>query len=1276
MMAGNDGNSPEKLTMNSTQGFERRTKVGRKIAKNRSHKPSNACATLLKTAVNLNTKALKAGNSANVKTTSLSTMIILISGTLSFVTLSAMASSLVSNTNQVHFASVLAMDNSEMVAMFEALVASGLNGFLGCMSDISETALIEFYEKASVRDDKVLPVEGLIDIHEVPKDLIFDARTEFSLTGEQLSTSYKKRELKIEYRLLSDIVAKSITVKAGSFDAVTHERFLLMTAIFVGVSVNWGRLLFKIFKDMVTPETRQDRGYAVHIFGRYIAINDKIAVDSVEGLAGKSRVKKTPVKRSVSKKRPAAVIEERVVKKKRTVKGKAAPSKAKLKLVPVALDAEPLQTVDPTSADDVDTIIEQELIASNANRSVDTASDTDGEPETVVEKQPVQRSAEKEKDADFGASEDLVLGNKNEISDDMMLPSVTAAEVTKIKFGLPLEIHEVQDKDWYYASLPKISAHDKGKKPLEADDVVKGNPAREMVQLIYGDVEFLVQLREQEKEHGLIEERTFSSKSLDDSDDNSGVVLAQFYSLAISTCWVRGMVLVDGIWTPLQGNEFWKSSCRLSLFVNRRQLPQSVTEDCLAPHCCLIEPDQYWGAAPSIIKTWGWFRVCIDIVRYSMFGCLRPVGSVNPCRDIVVKSSVVDILEKVPTGFCDVLQQGTDINNFVEYFSDSVGKPILPRLPEVELISSNVSSVYRSPSPQSLSSSNNQLDFHLHTPIDEEVFATTTVGSIPAEYRRLDDSHSEVLDKIKQLETTIFDAFYQHNQVFHRLITGIRQEAHNDTNVLSLGLKAVRTQTAIISTEQADPRKEAKEQKAIIENMDERLDTIRGELLDFRAQAQENYNNLSSQLGELVACINRGSDKKREGSSNHRPQPPPDDQYRPNGGNANRGGGGGGSSGSGRRDDRKDSSTKKGSGSSGTGGPYKKNAEWWSMVRQIWFLGTVQISGTVYSEEKDHGLIAERTFSSKSLDDSDDNSGVVLAQVYSLAKSTCWVRPMVLVDGIWTPLQVGSVNPCRDIVVKSSVVDILEKVPTGFCDVLQQGTDINNFVEYFSDSVDSFNDLRTSMSRIISIQSKEYRRLDDSHSEVLDKIKQLETTIFDAFYQHNQVFHRLITGIRQEAHNDTNVLSLGLKAVRTQTAIISTEQADPRKEAKEKKAIIENMDERLATIRGEQLDFRAQAQENYNNLSSQLGELVACINRGSDKKREGSSNHRPQPPPDDQYRPSGGNANRGDGGGGSSGSGRRDDRKDSSTRKGSGSSGTGGPYKKNAEWWLYGKNQF
>ncbi|KZV30758.1 hypothetical protein F511_03736 [Dorcoceras hygrometricum] len=277
-----------------------------------------------------------------------------------------MISSLVSNINQVHFASVLAMDNSEMVAMFEALVASGLNGFLGCMTEISETALIEFYENASVRGDKVvstvqgklveiseevfartfqLLMKGLIDISEVPKDLIFDAITEFSLTGEQLTTSCKKQELKIEYRLLSDIVAKSITVKAGSFD-----------------------------------------------------VSDNILVAEI----------------------PAATTAKEIV------------------LAPVP-DVEQLSS-------------DEELM-----------------------------------------SIDELL---KRIPGDMMLPSILAAEPTKIMFGLGISIPGVANGDLYKASLPKIALTDKGKASLVKASVVKVHPAREMVDLIFGDIEFLIQFRE------------------------------------------------------------------------------------------------------------------------------------------------------------------------------------------------------------------------------------------------------------------------------------------------------------------------------------------------------------------------------------------------------------------------------------------------------------------------------------------------------------------------------------------------------------------------------------------------------------------------------------------------------------------------------------------------------------------------------------------------------------------------------------------------------------
>ncbi|KZV39405.1 hypothetical protein F511_15662 [Dorcoceras hygrometricum] len=543
-----------------------------------------------------------------------------------------MASSLVSNTNQVHFASVLAMDNSEIVAMFEALVASGPNGFLGCMSDVFETALIEFYQNATVRDIKVvstvqgklveiseevfartfqLSVEGLIDINETAQ-------------MEQTETAEREQPLEIDVR--EETVAAGQTVEKA--DEIKH----------------WFDLSYEEF-----TARRADR----------IVESASETYEEQETVAYET-----------------GVVEQQL-------KAFVAPE----------VDESPAAT---------------------------TAKDIDLATVTYV----VQSSSDEEL-----LSIDYLL---KRIPGDMMLPSVLAAEPTKIKFVLGISILRVADGDLYKESPPKIALTDKGKAPFVEAGIVKGH-------------------------------RTMR--------------------------------------------------------------------------------------------------------------CLRRLAFLTSLNE-------------------DIAAKEENVLTWAE--TDSV-----------------------------------------------------QVALQRKESRRLDDSHNEVLDKIKQLEKTILDAFYQRNQVSLGLIKGIRQDTRNDIDVHSLGLKAVRTQTAILSIDQADARKEANEQKAIIADIDESLATIRSELLDFCAQAQENYNNLSSQLGELVAYINRGNDKKGEESRSRRPQPPPDDQNRPSGGSASRGGGGGGSGGSGRRDDRRGSSIKRGSGSSGAGGPYKKNAD---VLKQIWFFGSVQISGTVYTD--------------------------------------------------------------------------------------------------------------------------------------------------------------------------------------------------------------------------------------------------------------------------------------------------------------------------------------
>ncbi|KZT76709.1 hypothetical protein F511_46267 [Dorcoceras hygrometricum] len=154
------------------------------------------------------------------------------------------------------------MDDQGMVSMFQDLMASGLAGFLGCPAVIYEDALVKFFENASVRgviistvagqlveiseewfaESFELPVDGLGDLSEIPKDVIFYARSIVSLSGEPVNLSGRKNQMKIEFHLLCDILAKAISS--------TDE----LGPYFVGT-----------LKKMVSPGSKQAKGFTIQI---------------------------------------------------------------------------------------------------------------------------------------------------------------------------------------------------------------------------------------------------------------------------------------------------------------------------------------------------------------------------------------------------------------------------------------------------------------------------------------------------------------------------------------------------------------------------------------------------------------------------------------------------------------------------------------------------------------------------------------------------------------------------------------------------------------------------------------------------------------------------------------------------------------------------------------------------------------------------------------------------------------------------------------------------
>ncbi|KZV27183.1 hypothetical protein F511_31124 [Dorcoceras hygrometricum] len=456
-----------------------------------------------------------------------------------------MASSFTATALQVNFDSVLGIaDNAEMVNMFKALESTGLRGFLGCPSILYEQELEQFFDTALVQDNDItgvvsgkyiaitkdrfagvfgLPTEGLVDISEVPKNLVYDARSIFSKSGEPVSTSCKKRLLKYEFHLLNDILAKSITVKAGSFDVVTHERFLMMTAIHFRIKVNWSKIFFGVLKEMVDKTLKRANGFVAQIFvllksdpavtlgdattfpplkilsaktvQTYVATNETIDArgkSDESGVVKVASVKKKSVHKNKSAPtgdEPAVVVAEKAVSKKRPATEADVP------------EAVPLQTIEPISAvgetvaereieisvDTVDQIIEQ-ILADTEQFEMEEELETDMGYQGLTD---VGKQMETGQDAYF--VEEPVEGTESLEGKEIAAVEQTANE----KLGKSIQFRDVDEGSWYKASLPNIYTAEKGKAPLHKKDPVKGNPNKEIFALICADIDLLVQLREQ-----------------------------------------------------------------------------------------------------------------------------------------------------------------------------------------------------------------------------------------------------------------------------------------------------------------------------------------------------------------------------------------------------------------------------------------------------------------------------------------------------------------------------------------------------------------------------------------------------------------------------------------------------------------------------------------------------------------------------------------------------------------------------------------------------------
>ncbi|KZV58345.1 hypothetical protein F511_29829 [Dorcoceras hygrometricum] len=317
--------------------------------------------------------------------------------------------------------------------------------------------------------------------------------------------------------------------------------------------------------------------------------------------------------------------------------------------------------------------------------------------------------------------------------------------------------------------------------------------------------------------------------------------------------WIRPyLFLINGSWTVQEGFDRWVRDRRAPISQKWELLPQRIFIDTIAPICIFIEPIQVLRS-PPIVKTWGWARVCTDIVQFHLFGHLESIGTHNICTDLVAVGLVVD-RSGIPIRTVNNVQNCIRIEDYIRVSSTDA---------ESDSTSSN-------------SSTSTPIDFvNEETPDAQTSMPTAIVSS------------NDYTDAFAQLKASVDQISLEKVQYrFH--IEKLKSALLRRYQALILHFLPdliIKTGLFLFKPMFSVRRCKLRKQRFLKNWMlfVRRSKTI-NDLMEFRVQAQENFSTLTAQLSELVAYINRGSDAKNGEMSSSRGPPPPDDQNRPDGG--------------------------------------------------------------------------------------------------------------------------------------------------------------------------------------------------------------------------------------------------------------------------------------------------------------------------------------------------------------------------------------------------------
>ncbi|KZV17684.1 cation/H(+) antiporter 4 [Dorcoceras hygrometricum] len=311
---------------------------------------------------------------------------------------------------------------------------------------------------------------------------------------------------------------------------------------------------------------------------------------------------------------------------------------------------------------------------------------------------------------------------------------------------------------------------------------------RKVIELLSAShISILEELTTTARAHGLIWKKPCCSNIFEGSPRDRGAVIARNNTNTRSSCWIRTMIMVDGVWTVEPCADKW---VKIPRKVFSTEVPRQRQYDDTLPTMSIF--------FKLLRKRWA--DVCVEVVEFGASPRLLPIGSTQFCRSLQLAEPVSSFASSSPTVFALKFSQFCSVFIDLSLFSWLPSTDISEFLSSIALDRTILCILQRSQDSFAVAPS-------VQLSLEQHQSSSSSSHSSSSLHFDQTDIDATAMHKI---EKSVCDSLREQADIFKNLSQGARQEVRTIDDVHTIRFnefrKNVLTQNATIFQGLADVR--------------------------------------------------------------------------------------------------------------------------------------------------------------------------------------------------------------------------------------------------------------------------------------------------------------------------------------------------------------------------------------------------------------------------------------------------------------------------------------